>query len=69
VAGEPLLNGASPVPDSFFTASSEWSVTYAAHKARLEETGIFWCPTQADRDAIPRTLFLQVVKDMYYICF
>ena len=31
---EPLLDGANPVPDNYFTATSEHE-SYAAHKARM----------------------------------
>ena len=59
-ADGPLLNGTLPVPDSFFTASSEYSATYAAHKARLDGSGSWWGPTVADKTAIPITVYLQV---------
>jgi len=59
-AEEPLLNGANPVPDSYFTASSEYSASYAAHLARLNGLTSFWSPLGAERDAIPPAMFLQV---------
>jgi len=59
-AGEPLLNGANPVPHSYFTASSEFGVGNDAYLARLDGSGSWWAPTNAERSAIPPTLFLQV---------
>jgi len=58
-----LLHGASPVPDSYFTASSEWSSTYVAYKARLDGANSYWSPTSAERDAIPPTFYLQVSQN------
>jgi len=62
-ADEPLLNGATPVPNSYFTASSEIDLTHAAHLSRLDGTDKRWTPTEADRDLIPPTLFLQVSQE------
>jgi len=56
--GEPLLNGANPVPDSYFTASS-YMDPYLPHLAgfpRLE----FWTPATAEKTAVPPTFYLQV---------
>ena len=58
---EALLDGTNPVPDSYFNASSEWSVDYAAHKARLGADS-HWAPTDVDKDAELITLYLQVSK-------
>jgi len=55
---EPLLNGANPVPDSYFTASSDYSASYAAPCARLYGTSSWWTPTVDE--SIPVTFFLQV---------
>jgi len=56
---EPLLDGTNPVPDSYFTASSEHHVENAAHRARLYSSAYGWVANAADRDAITPTLFLQ----------
>jgi len=45
VIKEPLLEGSNPIPDSYFTASSEYSY-FAAYKARLDGSGGYWCPLQ-----------------------
>ena len=60
VAGEPLLNGVNPVPDSYFTATTEVSVDYAAHSARLDGDGFSWIPLAEERTAVPPTFYLQV---------
>jgi len=57
---EPLLNGANPVPDSSFTASSEFGASYVPHNARLDGGSSFWGPTTADLETIPLAVFLQV---------
>ena len=51
---EPLLNGVSPVPDSYFTASSVQSATYAVYKARMDGGSGVWMP------ATTSSSFLQV---------
>ena len=56
---EPLLEGTNPVPDSHFTASSEYDASYAAPEARMS-TVIGWNPTEADMWANPPTCYLQV---------
>jgi len=56
--GEPLLNGANPVPDSYFTASSN-GATYDPHLAGLPRTK-YWAPMTAEKDAVPPTFYLQV---------
>jgi len=56
--GEPLLNGANPVPDSYFTASSNGDV-YLPHLAGLPHT-LYWAPRTAEKDAVPPTFYLQV---------
>jgi len=59
-AEEPLLNGATPVPDGYFTASSEYSATYAAPKGRMDGGSGYWAPNSTDNSASPPTMFLQV---------
>jgi len=58
----PLLTGANPVPDSYFTASSEYSATFAAYKARIGVTTTCWIATMAEIEAIPPSLYIQVIK-------
>jgi len=58
------LNGTIPVPDSYFTASSEFSATYAAPEARLDGGPGFWSPTSDEKLAIPLTFFIQVNKNI-----
>jgi len=55
----PLLDGTNPVPDSYFTATSEWSGSYAAHKARVGASN-YWASTRADATTNPLTVYLQV---------
>ena len=60
-ADEPLLDSVNPVPDSYFTAPSVESASYAAHNARsLDGAGGYWIASDADRNATPLTFFLQV---------
>jgi len=57
---EPLLEGTNPVPDSYFTASSEYSASFLAHFARMRTgVGFPWCPTTADKSVC----FLQVSQE------
>jgi len=58
-APEPLLNGANPVPDIYFTASSEHSDPYLAHNARMDGVNKWWAPTPAELAATPTTMYLQ----------
>jgi len=57
-----LLDGVNPVPDSYFTASSEISNYggWFAYLARLGATYNSWAPTSTEKDAVPLTCFLQV---------
>jgi len=50
------LNGVNPVPDSYFTASSEYQADWPAHAARLDGNSNAWGPIKSNRD----TCFLQV---------
>jgi len=54
------LDGTNPVPDSYFTASSEYGASWAAPLARLDGGLAFWSPTGAEMMANPLTCFLQV---------
>jgi len=67
---EPLLDGANPVPDSYFTASSTYGGgSWLAHYARMSAIDA-WEPAPADRDAIPPSSFLQVSgEDAYYFIY
>jgi len=56
---EPLLQDAITVPDSYFTASSEYGASFAARNARVGASS-YWCPDAADIGASPPTLFLGV---------
>ena len=56
---EALLDGTNPVPDTYFTASSEF--VYTAYMARLDGSVDYWCPTSAEMNVIPPTFFLQVI--------
>ena len=64
VPTEPLLDGTNPVPDSYFTASSE-DPDYEAPKARMSAINA-WDPTAEDRDALPPACFLQVCCNSAY---
>ena len=55
----PLLDGINPVPDSYFTATSEWDASYAANKARVGANNN-WASTLADAIINPPTVYLQV---------
>jgi len=55
----PLLNGVNPVPDSYFTASTD-KIGYEAYRARLDGNNNWWSPKSSDINAIPPTLFVQV---------
>jgi len=61
-AEEPLLNGVNPVPDSYFSASSEYDGYHAAPNARLDGNDTWWASRIDDRTAIPLTMYLQVSK-------
>jgi len=52
--GEALLNGTIPVPDSYFTASSEYP-GWGAPQARLRDDGVVtgWGPSTEEVDANP----------------
>ena len=61
------------------TASSEWDPDHGPKYARLHNTAGAgaWCPTAADRDALPRNVYIQVstkvemhvyVHIMQYFC-
>jgi len=56
---EPLVGGATPIPDSYMTASS----VYAAHRmpfnARINGTSA-WCASTLERDATEPNMYLQV---------
>ena len=56
---EALLDGANPVPDSYFTASSDFSSTLKAPAARMS-VSYCWIPLQVEIDANPPTSYLQV---------
>jgi len=58
-AEEPLLDGTNPIPDSYFTASTE-NPNWEAHLARMSNTVNCWSPTDAELAAIPPTCYLQV---------
>ena len=60
-AEEALLNGSNPVPDSYFTATSEWP-GWTAPMARLGHNLIAWSPSETEIAAIPSTCYLQVIK-------
>jgi len=60
-AEEALLDGTNPVPDIYFTATSEWSGSYAAHNARVGASN-YWASTYADAVINPPTVYLQVSK-------
>ena len=57
--GEPLLNDTNLVPDSYFTATSEFDFAYAPHNARVGASN-YWASTLADRAVNPPTVYLQV---------
>jgi len=57
-AEEALLDGANPVPDSYFTATSYWSGRDPLF-ARLSATS-HWAPSSAQGYAIPPSFYLQV---------
>ena len=59
-AGDPLLDGVSPVPDSYFTASSEYDINHKAYFARLSDGGPGWLASDAEVNANPPTFYLQV---------
>jgi len=58
---EPLLDGANPVPDSYFTASSE-DPGWEAPLARMSTALYAWSITADERDANPPTCYIQVDK-------
>jgi len=55
---EPLLDGTNPVPDTYFTASTE-DVGFEAYKARMSADSC-WGPTYDEMIADPPTCYLQV---------
>ena len=58
-ASNPLLDGDNLVPDSYFTDSREIDSVNAAPEARLDSGNYGWVTTEADKNKIPPTLFLQ----------
>jgi len=56
--GEPILDGTNPVPNTYFTASSEDGLWYA-YKAGMNEM-YSWSPSIAELNANPPTCYLQV---------
>jgi len=56
---EALLDGANPVPDSYFTASSTTSATLGAPAARMS-VSYCWVAADAEINANPPTSYLQV---------
>ena len=60
VGEEPLLDGANPVPDNYFTATSEHE-SYAAHKARMSADNA-WVATFTEQfqNGMPFPYYLQV---------
>ena len=71
--GSPLMGGATPIPDSYMTASSYWNndVKSAPYTARLYNS-LGWCPSTAEKDAAVPAMWLQVrttVDHLYaYFC-
>jgi len=65
-ADEPLLDGTNPVPDDYFTASSEYNTGFPAHEARLSRPGV-WLATQAEIDAVSPAMFLQASSHKNHI--
>jgi len=49
--GDSLLDGAIPVPDNYFTASSEYTTNHKAYVARLLDGGAGWCASDAELNA------------------
>ena len=58
----PLVSGPSAIPDNQMTASSIYNGQHEAFYARLNSIlgGGAWCPTYAERDAIPPNMYTQV---------
>ena len=57
--GEPLLDGVDPVPDEYFTASSEDASGFYARYARMSAIKC-WIPSYEEMNAYPKTYYLQV---------
>jgi len=58
-AEEPLLNGANPVPDSYFNASSEYGGVVLAISARMNAS-YWWRPDPSEEIVDAPTFYLQV---------
>jgi len=57
--GEPLLNDTNLVPDSYFTATSEFHSMYAPYQARVGAS-TYWASTLDEAAVNPPTVYLQV---------
>jgi len=66
--GSLLMGGATPIPDSYITASSQYGTGSgsAPHQARLQNSRA-WCPSTAEKDAAVPAMWLQVRATFHYV--
>jgi len=53
----------NPVPDSYFTTSSDLTSRITTYEARMDGTSLGWCASFTEWEGgIPPTMYLQVGK-------
>jgi len=64
-ASGPLVDGTNPIPDSYMTATSEWSALYVAPMARMSSGGAWWAADAETLAPVPN-FYMQVSSYYYY---
>ena len=67
-AEEPLLDGTSPIPNTYFTASTQ-NPEWEAYRARMSNAVNCWSPTNVELAANPPTCYLQVDEEHVSLYF
>lgn len=60
------MGGATPIPNSYMTASSYWGAKYEPYQGRLNNVEA-WTTSTAEKDAAIPSMWLQVIITVYCI--